>query len=209
MKTIRLFIYVLLLMVASTVSAQSLYRAKQLIEQGEYIEAAKIIRPLADGGNAEAQFLAATLFLEGKGVNKNESQAIKYAKMSAENGYAEAQRFMGVAFLYGDHGVTKDESIGLKYLDLAIQQDYIHAYVAKFWYFHKAKNYEQAFRAAKEGAAKHPELLKGDIGYYLSQYYICGLGTTKDVRRAYEIMRNHPEWEIFKINYKEELKPYL
>ena len=43
---------------AMTASAQSMSTAKYYYEQGKYLEAAKQLRPLADGGNAEAQAMA-------------------------------------------------------------------------------------------------------------------------------------------------------
>ena len=67
-------------------SAQSVHSAETLIKNGKYLEAAKQLRPLADNGNAEAQLLAAKLFFEGKGVNKDELQGIRYARMAAQNG---------------------------------------------------------------------------------------------------------------------------
>lgn len=70
--------------------AQSLNYAKSLIELGKYLEAAKQLRPLADGGNAEAQYLAANLFFTGRGVTKNVAQGEKYAKLSANQGYEDA-----------------------------------------------------------------------------------------------------------------------
>ena len=83
-------------------NAQSVSYAKSLINQGKYLEAAKQLRPLADGGNAEAQYLAATLFFEGKGVNKNDTQGIKYATLSANQGYRQA--VTSLAFHYRDKG---------------------------------------------------------------------------------------------------------
>lgn len=73
-------------MSAMSVKAQSVSYAKSLIEQGHYLEAAKQLRPLADGGDAEAQYLAAWLFFDGLGVSKSEEQGIKYATMAANQG---------------------------------------------------------------------------------------------------------------------------
>lgn len=94
-QSLRIMTVALFALMTSQVSAQSLYRAKSLISQGKYIEGAKELRPLADGGNAEAQYLAALLFMEGKGVNKSEEQAIKYANMSATQGSKD-----GIMLLY-------------------------------------------------------------------------------------------------------------
>lgn len=91
MKKLQLFFTIVVLSFCySTAMAQSVSYAKSLIEQGKYLEAAKQLRPLADGGNAEAQVLAAKLFFEGKGVQKSEQQGLKYATMAANKGNEDA-----------------------------------------------------------------------------------------------------------------------
>lgn len=88
-------------------SAQSLYQAKQLMERGEYLEAAKQLHPLADGGNSEAQYLAAQLFFEGKGVNQSNDQGVKYAALAAQQGHGAAIYLL--ASFYEDHGRQSEE----------------------------------------------------------------------------------------------------
>jgi TPR repeat protein len=83
-------------------SAQSVDYARALIEQGKYLEAAKQLRPLADGGNAEAQYLASDLFFNGQGVNKSEAQGIKYATLAANQGHKSA--VTALAIHYRDKG---------------------------------------------------------------------------------------------------------
>lgn len=91
MKTIKLFATALaMLVLPSMATAQSLDYAKSLYEQGEYLRAAKELRPLAEGGDAEAQCMVAGMFFEGKGVNKNEQQGITYATRAAEQGNVDA-----------------------------------------------------------------------------------------------------------------------
>ncbi|MDO4165210.1 MAG: hypothetical protein Q4D56_12645 [Bacteroides sp.] len=62
MKRITLSIMVLLIAGALNAQSYQLNRAKSLIDNKQYTEAAKTLRPLADGGDAEAQYLAAMLF---------------------------------------------------------------------------------------------------------------------------------------------------
>ena len=80
-------------------NAQSVSYAKSLINQGKYLEAAKQLRPLADGGNAEAQYLAAKLFFEGRGVNKNVAQGEKYAMLSANQCNVDAIVLLSTLYL--------------------------------------------------------------------------------------------------------------
>lgn len=97
--------------------AQSLDRAYDLIEQGKYKEAAVILRPLADGGNTVAQYVAATLFLEGKGVARNPQQAFKYAKMAADNteNHDDTGILLTSWMYYEGIGTKKDTDLALTY----------------------------------------------------------------------------------------------
>lgn len=99
------------------IKAQSLDRAEQLIEQGKYKEAAVMLRPLADGGNTVAQYVAATLFLEGKGVARNPQQAFKYAKMAADNteNHDDTGILLTSWMYYEGIGTKKDTDLALTY----------------------------------------------------------------------------------------------
>ena len=100
----------LTLFLATAAQAQTMYNVQYWMEQGNYTEAAKCLRPLADGGNAEAQTLAAQLFFEGKGVTKNEAQGVKYATQAAKQGHEEA--VMLLANHYDKQG-QKQKAVGV------------------------------------------------------------------------------------------------
>ena len=123
MKQIKIFILTILLASASVVSAQSTDYAKSLIQQGRYLDAAKVLRPLADGGNAEAQYMASQLFFEGKGVDKNETQSVKYATLAADQGYSDAVLFLA-EYYFKNNAPQKSFSILNKYVNSSAgQQD--------------------------------------------------------------------------------------
>lgn len=86
-RMIRLCLVLFIMLLNLSVSAQSLDDAIKLIEQERYLDAAKLLRPMADNGNAEAQYWAACLFFDGKGVQKNDNQGLKYSIMSADQGF--------------------------------------------------------------------------------------------------------------------------
>ena len=90
MSRLILFIMFLFSIAAAYPQSANIKRAEQLINNEKYLEAAKLLRPLADGGNAEAQYLAAGLFVEGKGVMKSLSQAEKYYSLAANSGHHNA-----------------------------------------------------------------------------------------------------------------------
>lgn len=92
MKILRLFTLLFAVLFTANSFAQSyeIERAKSLIDAREYKSAAIILRPLAERGNAEAQYLVSKLFFVGDGVIKSEPQAVKYLKMSAQQYYEMA-----------------------------------------------------------------------------------------------------------------------
>lgn len=102
-KVFKMVIVSMLLLVTISTQAQSVNYAKSLINQGRYVEAAKQLRPLADGGNAEAQYLAAKLFFEGRGVNKNIAQGEKYATLSAKQGNENAIALLSTRYFINDN----------------------------------------------------------------------------------------------------------
>jgi TonB family protein len=91
MKRTKILLVALATIVCGQMKAQSADYARSLISSGRDGEAARVIRALAERGDAEGQYLAATFFLEGRGgMNKSEQQAVKYFKLSADQGYDEA-----------------------------------------------------------------------------------------------------------------------
>lgn len=91
MKRIKFIcLFTILCFFAQRAQSQSMSTVKYYLGQENYIEAAKALRPLADGGNAEAQLLAAKLFFEGKGVIQSDVQGINYATMAADQGNVES-----------------------------------------------------------------------------------------------------------------------
>lgn len=100
-------------------NAQSLDNIRSMIDAGQHKEAAVRLRPLADGGNAEAQALAAELFFEGLGVQQSNAQGEKYAKLSAEQGCEAGVQIL--VYYYGK--IKKDEAMAYQTL---------HHYLYKF-----------------------------------------------------------------------------
>ena len=58
-------------------------------------DASKLLSPLADAGNPEAQYRMAVMAQNGLGMVKNEGLALKYMTAAAESGHALAQHGLG------------------------------------------------------------------------------------------------------------------
>ncbi|MFV2056054.1 MAG: tetratricopeptide repeat protein [Thiohalomonadales bacterium] len=78
-------------------------------ESGDYDSAVLQWGPLAERGNALAQFNLAMLYHSGSGVPQNETEALKWYTAAAENGYYKAQEYLAVGYAEGWFGLSKDQ----------------------------------------------------------------------------------------------------
>ena|GEM_PF-2810159 len=92
----------------------------------DYAETFKNCLQAAEQGFAEAQTLLGAMYAAGRGVAKNDAEAVKWYRLAAEQGYARAQYILSQ--LYGTgRGVAKDEAESAKWLRLAAEQGYAKA----------------------------------------------------------------------------------
>ncbi|WP_169577696.1 SEL1-like repeat protein [Sinimarinibacterium sp. CAU 1509] len=89
--------------------------------QGDYAKAYQIWLPMADSGDARAQFSVGTLMARGQGVEKNELLAVAWFLRSAEQRYALAQYSLGVMRDEGI-GIPRDDAEARRWYALAAEQ---------------------------------------------------------------------------------------
>ena len=82
-------------------------------ERGDYATALKEWTPLAEQGNAIAQFNLGVMYDEGIGVPQDYNTAVKWVTLAAEQGNADAQYNLGL--MYGNRG--------------GVPQDYVRAHM--------------------------------------------------------------------------------
>ena len=76
-------------------------------QKADYSAALAVWRPLADKGNRVAQNNLAILYLDGKGVKQNTSEAVRYLSLSAASGSSLGQNNLGGLYREGK-GVPRD-----------------------------------------------------------------------------------------------------
>ena len=59
---------------------------------GDYTTALRELRPFAEQGDADAQFVLGVMYGEGKGVTQNYKTALKWYGLSAKQGNADARK---------------------------------------------------------------------------------------------------------------------
>jgi TPR repeat protein len=53
---------------------------------GDYTNARRLFRPLADRGDARAQFFLTLMYDNGEGGTKDEAEAVKWYRLAADQG---------------------------------------------------------------------------------------------------------------------------
>src|SRR5690242_4854110 len=98
------------------------YRAK------EYAKAAELWQPLAEKGDAEAQFYLGTLYAEGHGVAHDDATAFKWFERAANQGNAVAQYNVGASYAAGT-GIAKSYPDAAKWFRRSADQGMVFAQV--------------------------------------------------------------------------------
>jgi TPR repeat protein len=90
--------------------------ARSAMQTGDYNKAIQELKPLAESGDAEAQYLLAETYLGGHGGSVME--ALKWMTAAADQGHAQAQARLGL--LYGTgRGVAVDYGQSYRWFSLA------------------------------------------------------------------------------------------
>ena len=76
-------------------------------QRGDFATALRELEPLAEQGNASAQFLLSRIYAHGQGVPQDYKTAVKWLTLAAKQGVAGAQRNLGVMYAKGE-GVPQD-----------------------------------------------------------------------------------------------------
>lgn len=84
--------------------------------------AVEVIRPLAEQGDADAQYRLGLMYKIGEGVPQDYTETVKWFQKSADQGFQEAQNSLGVLYASGT-GVTRDDVQAYMWFSLATAAD--------------------------------------------------------------------------------------
>ena len=87
----KLLVCILFALFGTQVFAQDFNKGLKAYNSGDYEEAFNEWKPLAVQGNAVAQNNIGNLYNSGKGALKDRAQALKWYRLSAKQGYSNAQ----------------------------------------------------------------------------------------------------------------------
>lgn len=94
-----------LALLAAHVHAQGpeadLASAKAAHARRDYLQAFKLLQPLAKRGDAEAQLRLGLMYYHGQGVRENDAEAFRWLRQAAVAGHADAQFHLANMYAFG------------------------------------------------------------------------------------------------------------
>jgi len=139
--------FVMLVAIGGAASAGPFEDAVAAYQRGDYALALWLWHPLAERGNADAQFQLGVMYESGQGVLRNDAEAIKWYRKAAEQGDAVAQFNLGIMYAKGvspnyaeatlwyrlaaDHGLAGAQfNLGTMYEEgEGVSRDYVQAHM--------------------------------------------------------------------------------
>ena len=93
--------------IAPPATAQDFQKGVDAYNRGNYAAALREWRPLAEQGNASAQYNLGFMYSNGRGVPEDDTEAVRWYRLAAEQGDAKAQTNLGIMYANG-RGVPED-----------------------------------------------------------------------------------------------------
>src|SRR5579862_6791832 len=114
---------ILVLALAGPAAATELDDAVAAAHRGDYATALLGLSPLAERGDARAQFDIGFMHAQGWGVPRDLAEAIKWYRKAANQGLQVAQHFLGMAYAKGE-GVQPDAAEAARWFARAATQGF-------------------------------------------------------------------------------------
>jgi len=105
----------------SSAMAEDIDDAVEAMRSGDFAEAYCIMRPLAEYGDADAQYNIGWMYLNGYGLRVNDSLALEWWHKASEQGHTDASFSIGMLYSLGEGEVPKDENKAIDFYLLAAE----------------------------------------------------------------------------------------
>ena len=102
---------------------QQFQQGLEATKRGDYQTAFKLWLPLAEQGDAQAQFNLGLMYDKGQGVKQDDVEAVKWYRQAAEQGDAKAQVMLGFSYILGK-GVQLNKSLAKEWFGKACDNGY-------------------------------------------------------------------------------------
>ena len=122
-------ILIISLLITGLAVAETIEDAVKAKDLGDYKTAYRLFKPMAEQGNADAQFELGLMHFNGHGVPQDWEESAKWHRKAADQGHAPGQFALGQMYEAG-HGVPQDWDKAVKWQSKAAEQGYAFAQFA-------------------------------------------------------------------------------
>ena len=168
-------------------NAQIAYQAYQ---QGDFATAHELWYYDAKRGNAHAQYNLGILYAEGRGVERNPDEAVKWWHSAAEKGHARAQHNLALAYMGAESNVkgksaNPNRRRAIHWLNQSAKQGLANSQYFLARLFSRGETIEQdperAVTLYREAAAQGHAMAQNDVAVHCKD----GKGTKQDYVEAF------------------------
>jgi hypothetical protein len=152
---------------------------------GDYPRALKLLRPLADQGNAAAQSNLGFMYATGMGLPQDRAEAAKWYRRAAEQGRANAQYNLGRMYATGQ-GVDQDSTLALRWFSMAAEQGEPLAQAKLGLHYSIGDGVQEDASEAAKWYRKSAEQGFASAQFSLGYCYLQGRGVLRDNVEAHK-----------------------
>ena len=125
-KLLLTFLIILFSLTSNVVWSADYNKGLTAYYSGDYATALREWKPLAEQGDASAQYNLGVMYDKGDGFVQDYKTAVKWYTLAAEQRHASVQNNLGVMYRKGD-GVPQDYKTAVKWYTLAAEQGHASA----------------------------------------------------------------------------------
>ncbi len=181
---VTLTISLMLFAMAADSVAGPLEDATAAHQRGNCAATMLILKPMADHGNAVAQYRVGMMYFRAEGMSKDYGEALRWFRKAADQGNADAQFNIGVMYRNGQ-GVSQNYAESFKWYQSAADQGYLKAQMAVASMYHAGQGVQQNDAEALKWFGKAADQGNTDAQELVGFMHLHGKGTPMDPLRAY------------------------
>jgi TPR repeat protein len=141
--------------------------------------AVELVRPHAEAGHAEAQFVLGLAYGSGQGIEKDRTMAVAWYRRAAAQNQAHAQFLLGLALLRGD-GTAKDLSEATGWFEKSAQNGNAGAQYHLAIAYARGQGVERDVAASAQWFERAAEQGHAEAQYMAGEAYQIGRGVPKN-----------------------------
>jgi uncharacterized protein len=149
-------------------------------DKGVYATALRLLRPLAEQGEANAQYNLGLMFDNGQGVPQDYATAVIWYRKAAEQGHAAAQYNLGLIFANGGRGAPQDYATAASWYRKAAERGNAAAQYNLGVMYAQGQGVSKDYAAAANWYRKAAEQGNAMAQYNLGVMYDDGRGVPQD-----------------------------